>query len=156
MRIKLKNRINFDQADKLIEKYYEGFTTLEEERLLKYFLSQDNLPVKYHPEQAILSYFATKKHKPTFNLRPHIRWAGAAVAILVLAIGIQTYSLRNPRSFAYVDGVMITNSNEIKTQALASLSIVTAENYNVEQSFENLNGNELMQEQLDVFSGLSE
>ena len=156
MKLTFKHKITFKQADKLIEKYYDGFTTVEEEKLLQDFLTQANLPTKYKPEQAIFGYFETKKQKPVFNIRPYIRWVGAAAAMLVLAVGIQTFTWKNSASYAYVDGVKITNKNEIKTQALASLSNVSADNNEVEQSIENLNDNGIMQQQLDVFSGLGE
>ena len=156
MKLKFKHKITFEQADELIEKYYDGLTTVEEEKLLQNFLSQANLPAKYKPEQAIFGYFETKKQKPVFNIRPYIRWVGAAAAVLVLAVGIQTFTWKNSTSYAYVDGVKITNKNEIKTQALASLSNVSADNNEVEQSIENLNDNGIMQQQLDVFSGLGE
>ncbi|HLP05024.1 MAG TPA: hypothetical protein VK152_06320 [Paludibacter sp.] len=153
MKLKTKHKITFEQADALIEKYYDGFTTVGEEKLLQDFLTQAGLPAKYKPEQAIFGYFETKKQKPAFNIRPYIRWAGAA-AILVLAIGIQTFNWKNIDSYAYIDGVKTTNKNEIQTQALASLSNVSADNNEVEQSLENLNDNEVMQ-QLDVFSELN-
>ena len=156
MKLTFKHKITFKQADKLIEKYYDGFTTVEEEKLLQDFLTQANLPAKYKPEQAIFGYFETKKQKPVYKIRPYIRWVGAAAAMLVLAVGIQTFTWKNSASYAYVDGVKITNKNEIKTQALASLSNVSADNNEVEQSIENLNDNGIMQQQLDVFSGLGE
>ncbi len=156
MKLKLKHSIPYEQADKLIEKFYEGLTTLDEEKLLQAFLSHANLPSKYKTEQAIFGYFSTKKQKKRFQIRPFLQWTGAAAAMLILALGIETYAWKNQESYAYIDGVKITNKNEIKTQALASLSIVSADNYEVEQSLENLNDSELMQNQLDVFSGLSE
>ena len=156
MKLKIKHKITCEQADKLIEKYYDGFTTVDEEKLLQGFLSQSGLPAKYKPEQAIFGYFDTKKQKPAFSIRPYIRWAGAAAAVLVLAVGIQTFVQQDTASYAYVDGVKITNKNQIKTQALASLSNVSADNNEVEQSLESLNDNGIMQQQLDVFAGLGE
>jgi hypothetical protein len=85
MKLKIKHKITCEQADQLIEKYYDGFTTVEEEKLLQDFLAQAGLPAKYKPEQAIFGYFDTKKQKPAFSIRPYIRWAGAAAAVLVLA-----------------------------------------------------------------------
>ena len=42
------------EADRLLEKYYDGLTTTAEERLLQQFLLQDNLPTRYDPDKAIL------------------------------------------------------------------------------------------------------
>lgn len=156
MKLTFKHKITFEQADKLIERYYDGFTTVEEEKLLHRFLSQVNLPAKYKTEQAIFGYFETQMQKPVFSVRPYIQWAGAAAAVLVFAVGIQTFMHRDTINYAYVNGVRITNKNEIKTQALASLYNVSAENNEVEQSIENLNDNGIIQQQLDVFSVLNE
>lgn len=156
MKLKFKHKITFEQADKLIERYYDGFTTLDEEKLLHQFLSQVNLPAKYKTEQAIFGYFETKKQKTVFSIHPFIRWAGAAAAVLVFAFGIQTFVYQHTNNYAYVNGVKITNKNEIKNQALASLTDVSADNNEVEQSLENLNDNGIMQQQLEVFSALGE
>ena len=155
MNYKIKYKLTADQADKLIEKYYEGFTSVEEERQLKAFLAQTGLPERFKAEQAIFGYFETKQSKPLFNLRSYIRWVGAIAAMFIIGFGIQTFTMYTSSDYAYVDGVKITNKSKIKTQALASLSNVAADNNEVEQSLENLNDNELMKQQLEVFSGLS-
>lgn len=156
MRFKLNYKMTFEQADKLIEKYYDGLSTVEEEKLLRKFLSQPKLPAKYKPEQDIFGYFELKKQKTTFKIQPYIRWVSTVAAVLVLAFGIQIFILQSSGNYAYIDGVKITNNDEIRTRALASLSNVSADNNEIEQSFKNLNGSDLMQKQLDVFSELGD
>ncbi|MBP1675939.1 MAG: hypothetical protein H6Q20_498 [Bacteroidetes bacterium] len=156
MKLKPKYTITTDEADKLIENYYEGLTTAEEEKRLHAFLSQPGLPQRYAAEQAIFGYFNAGKSKTkAFRLRPYLSWAGSAAAILVIAVGIQFFGNINT-SYAYVDGVKITNINQVKAQAIASLNHVSADNDEVKQSLEAVTGNEIIKEQLDVFSGLGE
>ena len=57
MKIRYLHTLNFEQADKLIEKYYDGLTTVAEEKKLGYFLSQPNLPEQYKVERDILGFF---------------------------------------------------------------------------------------------------
>ena len=53
MIIRFKNKAEYEAIDRLIEKYYEGMTSVEEEKRLQAFLSRTGLPEKYAPEQAI-------------------------------------------------------------------------------------------------------
>jgi len=57
MRLKLKKTITAQEADALINKYYDGATTNTEEERLRRFLRQTGLPSKYRAEQAIFGYF---------------------------------------------------------------------------------------------------
>ena len=154
MKIKMKFKLSFSEVDKLIERYYEGLTTGEEEKRLSDFLSQPNLPELYKPEQAIFSYFEQKKQKTHFNIQPFISWMSAAAVILLLVVGLQYLNAGNTGNYAYVDGKKITDIHEVKSKALASLSNLDSGTKEVEESFKNLNNNDLIKDQLDVFSGL--
>ncbi len=154
MKIMMKHKLNFDEADKLIGMYYEGLTTVDEERKLNKFLSQSNLPEKYKPEQAIMGYFVQKKQKVVFHFQPTLRWAGVAAVILFSAFGINRYLNENQTNFAYIDGKKITNVQEIKSRALATLSDISSKNNEVEEGIKNINNRELIEQQLEVFSGL--
>ena len=154
MKIKMKYKLSFSEADKLIERYYEGLTSGEEEKQLDEFLSQPNLPEQYKPEQAIFGYFDHKKHKPHFSLRPYISWISAAAVILSVVFGLQFLEAGNRSDYAYIDGKRITDIREVKSQALASLSDIDSGTKEVEESFINLNNNDLIKDQLEVFSGL--
>lgn len=154
MKIMMKYKMSFSDADRLIERYYEGMTTVEEEKQLQLFLSQPGLPERYLPEQAIFGYFNSKKLKPHFSMVPYIRWASVAAVVIFVAIGIQKYTGENLSNYAYVDGVKITNVQEIKSKAMASLSDISSENDEVESGLKSMKGNELVEQQLDVFSGM--
>jgi len=154
MKIMMKYKMSFSEADRLIEKYYDGMTTVDEEKQLQIFLSQADLPDRYLPEQAIFGYFNSKKQKPHFTIVPYIRWASVAAVVVFVAIGIQKFTGENQLNYAYVDGVKITNIQDIKSKALASLSDISAENNEVESGLKSMKDNELVEQQLEVFSGM--
>jgi len=153
MKIRIKNKITFSEADKLIERYYDGLTSADEEKQLRSFLSQSTLPERYKPEQAIFGYFDGKKKKVQFSLRPTIRWASVAAVILASVFIAKLYLTEKQSDYAFIDGKKITNMSEIKSQALASLSDISAKNNEVEDGLKNVNNDELIKKQLDVFSG---
>lgn len=150
----IKHKLNFLETDRLIEKYYEGLTTVEEEKQLRCFLSQPNLPERFEPEQAILGYFNHKKQKRHFSLLPTIRWASAAAVAVLIIVSSQLLVVGKQSNYAYIDGKKTTDVREIKSQALASLSDISSSKDEVAEGLKNINGNELIQQQLDVFSGL--
>ena len=153
-KLKPTRLMSFDEADRLIERYYDGITSGEEEKRLQAFLSQARLPERYAPEQAIFGYFGSQKTQKSVLLRSVLGWASGAAALLVLAIGIQL--LLQPASaanYAYVDGHKITNMKAVKTQALSSIENVTNGDNEVKQSLDNVSDQRLIEQQLDVFSG---
>ena len=154
MKIRMKYKMTFEEADRLIERYYEGLTSGEEERKLQQFLSQPGLPERYEPEQALFGYFNHKKEKRHISLIPYKRWASVAAVVVLVLVGSQVFFIHPQRNYAYVDGKKITNVHEIKSQALASLSDLSSSTDEVEEGFKNINDNELIEQQLDVFSGL--
>jgi len=154
--MKIKHKINFSDADQLIERYYEGLTSIDEEKQLQKFLSKPNLPERFETEKAIFGYFDNKKQKKHFNILPYIRWASVAVIIGFVMVGVQMLTAENRTDYAYIDGVKITNVREVKSQALASLSDISSKNNEVEDGLKNLNDKNLIEQQLDVFSGLQE
>jgi len=147
---------NYEEIDRLIDRYYEGLTSSEEEKQLRNLLSRKDLPESYKPEQVIFGYFETKKQKRIFMLQPYLRWGTAVAAIVIMAFNLQVFMPTNASNYAFIDGKKTTNVDDIKMHALASLNNVSCDNEEVEKSFDSLNDKEIMKEQLDAFSGLAE
>lgn len=152
MIIKMKYRLSVSEADRLIEKYYDGLTTGAEEKQLKEFLMQPGLPEQYTPEQAIFGYFDHKKEKKHVNLRSSLRWAAVAAVIVLGVYGTQLFISTDQSNYAYIDGRKVSDIKEIKSQALASLDDISSSKDEVQESLKNINDNELVEQQLDVFS----
>lgn len=53
--------MNTKEIEILIEKYFEGLTSIEEERLLKDFFSSGDFPEEMKPVAAMLGYFEVEK-----------------------------------------------------------------------------------------------
>ena len=79
MKLIRRNIITVDEAEKLMEKYYEGSTTVAEENQLRTFLAQSNVPPQFEAEKTIFGYYESKKDRKNFRLQPYLRWAAAAV-----------------------------------------------------------------------------
>jgi len=149
MNYKIKYKLTADQADKLIEKYYEGFTSVEEERQLKAFLAQADLPERFKAEQAIFGYFETKQSKPSFSIRPYLRWAGVAVIIFVIGLGAQIFKQQNLSDYAYVNGVKITDKQTVRCVAEKTMKEISKDTDGKSQK---LDAKEMMRQQLSTFS----
>jgi hypothetical protein len=149
MNLTIKYKTNYDEMDRLINRYYDGLTTVAEEKQLRLLLSQKSLPERYKPEQAIFGYFETKKQKPTFSFQPYFRWVGAVAAVVLLMFGIQFFSSVSNPSYAYVDGVKITDKQMVRSVAENSMKEISG---GVTESSKRIDAKEIMKQQLGAFS----
>ena len=53
-----------EELEKLLQKYYSGESTVEEERALSVFFNSDNVPGGYETEKAIFSYYMSSLQVP--------------------------------------------------------------------------------------------
>ena len=135
MRLKLKKTITAQEADALINKYYDGTTTNTEEERLRRFLRQEVLPSKYRAEQAIFGYFEQQAAGKGRAVRlVNICRAAAMVAVVALA-GAALYKFAKPdyKAVAYVDGRQITDKKTVKTLAENTLDNVLAADNTIEE-----------------------
>jgi len=154
MNIRIKRKTDFSKLDQLIERYYEGLTTSDEEKQIRDFLSLRDLPKRFEVEKEIFGYYDQKKKKPHASILPYFRWAGVAATVAIVVFSLHVYMNTNQSNYACIDGKRIYDVHQIKTQALESLSDVSPKTNEVEEGFKNLNDQDLIKQQLDVFSGL--
>jgi len=105
--------MEYKEIEKLLNRYLEGESALEEEALLKEYFSQTGIPVEHREMQEMFRYFdAAKQHSaPPFNItselngviekewkketvnrfRPLYAWIGSAAAVLVISFGLFQY-----------------------------------------------------------------
>lgn len=157
MKLKLyKQKISYAEADRLIERYYDGETTVAEEKLLQEFLMSDRLPQKYDAEKAIFGYLKSRKEVAgkSFVAPVYVRWA--AVVALLLSVGLSTmlYTERVPDNYAMVNGKLITDNNTLQDLMNSSIADISDNNNEVQQSLNEINNTNLINEQLEVFSGI--
>ena len=117
----------------LEERYFDGLTTDEEERLLRQFLATEEAQTAEFEElRAVMGYVAMGKveHKkkvvPLWRSPKVLKWSAAACFFILGGIGI--YHLQ-PRTtyIAYVDGHRTTNKMEVIAQMHSVMSDVNAD-----------------------------
>ena len=101
------------EIEKLLNRYLEGESTLEEEALLKEYFSQPGIPVEHLEMQEIFRYLAKvgKESAPPFDVTKELNavienewkkesvnrfrrvyaWIGSAAAVLIISFGIFQY-----------------------------------------------------------------
>jgi hypothetical protein len=154
MRLYKSKTINSSEADKLIEKYYDGCTTVEEERKLRLFLLQTKLTDKYKVEIAMFGYLKAKKKRFDLRLPGFAQQAAVVAVILITAFTIQNIVYGQGSGYAIVNGVKITNKEEINKIAMASLHEISSTNNEVETELNAINNTQTIQNQLDVFNNM--
>lgn len=117
----------------LEERYFEGLTTDEEERLLRQFLATEEAQTAEFEElRAVMGYIAMGKveHKkkivPLWRRHEVVRWSAAAC--LVILGGVELLHLMPRTTYvAYIDGRRTTNKMEVIAQMHSVMSDVNAD-----------------------------
>ena len=151
MKLIKRDIITVDEAEKLMEKYYEGSTTVAEENQLRTFLAQSNVPPQFEAEKTIFGYYESKKDRKNFRLQPYLRWAAAAVITAGVIIPVSIFQASGKTNYAYINGVKITDTQEIISLAQTTINYVS-DNNEVEDGLDNLKNDETIKNQLDAFS----
>lgn len=120
------------QLDKLIEKYFAGDTTLEEERQLRIEMAntEENTPA-INEARAVMSYSIADR--PAAHRRTHVMVrlrVAASVAVLVVA-GWVGYRVSEQQSagaqcYAMINGEKITDDETVMEMMFAGLSDIAA------------------------------
>jgi hypothetical protein len=142
----MHKRITIQEAENLLNKYYEGFTSTEEEKVLYTFLSQKHLPEKFEADKALLGYFASHKKKRKTLIIPFRYWRSMAASVIIALTIVPFLLPGKPHSYAYIDGEKTTDIERIKQQALASIH-----SWNNSDNDTNLDTDELIIQQLQLF-----
>lgn len=121
------------KIEELIERYFEGQTSCEEERELRCFFNRENVPEHlqvYRPlficlEQEVKAF--REKSTPTAKLPSYRRrfiymMSGVAAGILLLIgiAGTKQYLHVTPENYVIIDGKQYTDDNLVREQALAA------------------------------------
>lgn len=116
----------------LTQRYFEGLTTEQEERLLRQFVSTEEAQAEDFEElRAVMAYLATGKalhQRKAAKLRfspALIKWSAAACILICGCIG--AYQLM-PRTtyLAYIDGQRTTNKVEVIAQMHSVMAEINA------------------------------
>lgn len=161
-------RITPKEADRLLEKYYDGLTTTIEERLLQSFLTRDDLPPRYDPDKAILGYFAANKthaseprilEPTTLSIKPRKNWlypsligSGAVAAMLTLLFTFNYLASPTSENYAYIHGERVTDKVLLTATMQTSIDQLGSVSDEVDASTALLDTErDLLNEQLQLF-----
>lgn len=122
--------------DKILEKYFEGETSLEEEKQLRSYFRRADVAERHEMYKPIFYFFSEERKEVTTEKRrrrtPLYTWIGVAVSIALL-IAIRTFYYAplenaNTKSMVYIDGKKITDINTINNEALNSIENISEVN----------------------------
>ena len=117
----------------LEERYFEGLTTKEEERLLRQFLSTEIAQTEDFDElRAVMGFLAMGKAErkktviPLWRSPKVMRWSVAACFLLLAGIGV-FHLMPRTTYVAYVDGHRTTDKMEVIAQMHSVMADINAD-----------------------------
>lgn len=146
---------NLAEWDEMIDRYYEGLTTSEEEQELRTFLfSREAADPRYEEHRAVMSYTAMGQKYGGATSTPHsamtsrssaklsTRWMAAAIATILLVTGVSLYisHSRNEVYVAYVYGQKYTSPEIVSEQMQQSFHNVSVPETNIEKELGDMFG----------------
>ena len=142
--------MEYKELESLLDKYFEGETTLvEEQQIVKFFEKNTELPEKYNQIKAMFEFFkAEKESKADFDIESttnkkttKIRTlyyqliAVAAIILIVISIFTNTDNSEEKKVYAYINGKPIMNEQVAEMEAKRALLLISS---NFNQGTENL------------------
>ena len=137
--------MEYKELEILLDKYFEGNTSLKEEQEIKdFFKNNSELPENLietkamflffqseKEEQTELEFVPTARRKPKKNLRKIYYQVSGIAASIILLISILTYSdnSEEQKIYAYINGKPIMNEQVAKMEAKRALLLVSS-NFN--------------------------
>jgi hypothetical protein len=132
----------------MIEKYFEGLTSLEEEQLLCDYFKNEDIPEALKMYQPMFQFFSEEKaavgkkmislHTKESKRKNIFRYSIAVAASLLLLFALKpvfnTHKTLPETSQAYIDGKKYTNIELIQSEALKALENFSAGNDDVYSS----------------------
>ncbi|WP_288318043.1 hypothetical protein [Xylanibacter caecicola] len=117
--------------ENLIEKYLDGDTSNNEEKLLRrYFTNSGNdIPDEWKALRALFRYETmqrknTLRNTRTGAIRRYIRYAAVAAAVILIAVPIMMHRSGTSDNYAVIDGKVCTDSRIVTSEAEKALMMV--------------------------------
>lgn len=146
-----------NDVDRLLDNYYEGLTSSEEESLLQAWFSRKDVPARFEAEKAMFGYFASQKRKPanTFNVLRFTAWSSVAAAVLAFFLITGNAFANKADNYVFIQGKKYNNLDLAREEAHSSLALLQNEEDEVSKSSSLLtDGDRVIQEQLNLLAGI--
>ena len=143
------------KIDDLLQKYFEGETTGEEEKALRDFFRSEDVPERLADCKPLFAYFdeEIRKTRSAARVQPerrrHLYWAAAAAASVVITLGVwhiyqgfvKPDSCLSSSGYVIIDGKCYADVEKARAMALeALLEVATpAEDFFPDKGFFNDN-----------------
>lgn len=123
--------------EELLEKYFEGETTCEEERTLRRYFCSEQVPDHLSVYRPLFAYISQEAARHTHSHRfsplhqlPYRRWTviigGMAAAVLLLAGTVRWLTdASQPTNYVIIDGVCYTDRQLVEAKAEEALENVS-------------------------------
>lgn len=107
---------NMSEIEELLNRYFEGETSLQEEQTLKeYFLNADNVPAKWNYAKAMFTGFSSNKEVTSHTVAvkkkgmPLKRIAAAVAVVALLSVSATLLIPTEKEIYCYVNGKPVTD-----------------------------------------------
>lgn len=118
--------------DEILKQYFEGETSLEEEKQLRVYFQRPDIDDQYKIYAPMFNFFSEESVETVIQQKkknvPLYKWASIAASILFI-IGVWSLSQisveRNTKSLVYIDGKRIVDRGTIDSEALISIQSIS-------------------------------
>ena len=128
--------MDFNKANKLLDKYFAGETSLEEEKWLQeYFNSEREIPqdqvyaaelFRFFGREAVTEYIENERLITQYRRGSLLKVASIAAAMLILIAALLFIQKpAEPVAYAYINGVPITNKEIALEETEKTLALVS-------------------------------
>lgn len=117
--------------DKILEKYFEGETTLEEESVLRNYFRQPDIDKRHKIYAPMFNFFSEERKEVAVEKKkrkiPLYAWIAIAASLLAIVCikSIYDTSLEQNKTLVYIDGRKVTDINTINIEALNSIQNIS-------------------------------
>lgn len=115
--------------DKLLDRYFEGETSLQEESILRQYFCRLDIEERHKIHTALFHFFSEERKEVTIREKkkkiPLHRWWAGIAAGLFLIVCIKLLYNDTEKTLVYIDGKKITDEQIINIQALNSIESIS-------------------------------
>ncbi|MDR1763119.1 MAG: hypothetical protein LBR64_04095 [Dysgonamonadaceae bacterium] len=118
----------------LLDKYFEGQTSLKEEKILRDYFRKDDIPAELLKYKPVFQYFteeirnlekAAKPRKISLAIRRTSLAAACLLTLFCLRVFLNGGNIISDKSAAYINGKKYTDINLISLETLRSLEDIS-------------------------------